>query len=151
MFANLSVEETLTYSAMLRLPSRISKKEKLLRVEDIIMQLGLNGCRKTPIGNSLQRGVSGGERKRVSIGIELVTQPKILFLDEPTSGLDSFNAFNIIETIKKLAVEKGKVVLMTIHQPRTDILELFDKIILLSAGKCVWFGSTPGTFDHRLV
>lgn len=69
-------------------------------------------------------------------------------MDEPTSGLDSFTAFNIISTIKNLAVTQNKIVLMTIHQPRTDILELFDKVILLSAGKLVWYGKTLDALDH---
>ncbi|KAJ3394713.1 hypothetical protein HDU84_006856 [Entophlyctis sp. JEL0112] len=148
MFANLSVEETLTYAAQLRLPSTMTSEEKLRKVDEIIMQLNLNGCRKTWIGNSLKRGISGGERKRVSIGVELVTNPKILFLDEPTSGLDSANSLGILDTIKKLATTRGIIVLMTIHQPRTEILELFDKIILLSMGKTLWFGHTHDALTH---
>ncbi|KAJ3084541.1 P-loop containing nucleoside triphosphate hydrolase protein [Rhizoclosmatium globosum] len=148
MFTNLSVEETLTYAAKLRLPSSMPAKEKEEKVNEIIMQLNLNGCRKTWIGDSLSRGISGGERKRVSIGVELVTNPKILFLDEPTSGLDSANSLGILETIKKLAVSRGMIVLMTIHQPRTEILELFDKILLLSLGKTLWFGPTNAALEH---
>jgi ABC-type multidrug transport system ATPase subunit/ABC-type multidrug transport system permease subunit len=148
LFESLTVQETLMYSAMLRLPRRFSKEEKSRRVDNIIAQLGLEQCRNTRIGNEVNRGISGGERKRVSIGVELVTDPHILFLDEPTSGLDAFNAFNAIESIKKLAKAENKIVLMTIHQPRTDILELFDKIILLSAGKTLWFGDLDGAIAH---
>ncbi|ORY43825.1 P-loop containing nucleoside triphosphate hydrolase protein [Rhizoclosmatium globosum] len=148
MFTNLSVEETLTYAAKLRLPSSMSSKQKLDKVNEVIMQLNLNGCRKTWIGDSLRRGISGGERKRVAIGVELVANPSILFLDEPTSGLDSANALGILETIKKIAVDRGMIVLMTIHQPRTEILDLFDKVILLSLGKTLWFGSTNSALDH---
>ncbi|KAJ3327870.1 hypothetical protein HDU91_004250, partial [Kappamyces sp. JEL0680] len=135
LFPNLTVFETLHYSARLRLPSSFSTQQKIDRVNTVIRELGLEGCRDTKIGNEMRRGISGGERKRVSIGIELVTNPHILFLDEPTSGLDAFNAFNAIETLKKVAIQNGKIVLLTIHQPRTDILELFDKIILLSIGE----------------
>ncbi|KAI8608211.1 P-loop containing nucleoside triphosphate hydrolase protein [Chytriomyces sp. MP71] len=148
MFTNLSVEETLTYAAKLRLPSSFSDAEKAQKVDEIIMQLNLNNCRKTWIGDSINRGISGGERKRVSIGMELVTNPTILFLDEPTSGLDSANALGILETIKKIAVERSMIVLMTIHQPRTEILDLFDKIILLSLGKTLWFGPTNDALEH---
>ncbi|KAL2917532.1 hypothetical protein HK105_202815 [Polyrhizophydium stewartii] len=148
MFRNLSVLETLTYSANLRLPSSMPKSEKAERVERVIASLGLNGCRDTWIGDELTRGISGGERKRVSIGIELVTDPQILFLDEPTSGLDAFNSLNIISTIKDVAVKQKKIVLMTIHQPRTDIINLFDKLILLSMGKTIWFGSTQGALEN---
>lgn len=165
MFANLTVEETLMCSALLRLPKKMSLKEKKQRVDDVIMELGLDGCRSTRVGSVLERGISGGERKRVSIGIEMVTQPHILvkhnsyidkyfmkqFLDEPTSGLDSFTALNIIDTIKRIAVRDNKIVLMTIHQPRTDILNLFDKVLLLSAGKQVWFGSTKGIILRSIL
>ncbi|KAI8901915.1 P-loop containing nucleoside triphosphate hydrolase protein [Globomyces pollinis-pini] len=148
MFTNLTVLETLTFAAALKLPSKLSQSEKKKRVDGVIEELGLIHCRDTRIGNELSKGISGGERKRVSIGMELVSNPKILFLDEPTSGLDSFNAFNTMETIKKLAKKEKKIVLLTIHQPRTDILNLFDKIILLSAGETVWFGTTDDAIDH---
>jgi ABC-type multidrug transport system ATPase subunit len=126
----------------------MAMEKKLARVEEVIMELGLNGCRHTRIGGPDQRGVSGGERKRVSIAIEIVAQPSILFLDEPTSGLDAFTAVNIIDTIKRLAVSQRKIVLMTIHQPRTDILEMFDKIALLSIGRLSFFGDLPSAIDH---
>ncbi|KAI8905004.1 P-loop containing nucleoside triphosphate hydrolase protein [Gorgonomyces haynaldii] len=148
MFSNLTVFETIRYSAFLRLPGSMSKKEKLDRVERVIASLGLNGCRNTPIGDANVRGVSGGERKRVAIGVELVTNPQILFLDEPTSGLDAFNALNIITTIKELAVKENKIVLMTIHQPRTDIINLFDNIVLLAQGQCFWAGSNNDALKH---
>ncbi|KAJ3269080.1 hypothetical protein HDV01_001888 [Terramyces sp. JEL0728] len=148
LFKQLTVFETLRYSALLRLPQTMTIAEKEARVNSVISQLGLTGCKNTPIGDELVRGISGGERKRVSIGIELVTNPHILFLDEPTSGLDAFNAFNTIQSIKELAKKENKLVLMTIHQPRTDILELFDKVMLLSVGKVMWFGSTPDAIVH---
>ncbi|KAJ3322919.1 ATP-binding cassette sub- G member 2 [Boothiomyces sp. JEL0866] len=145
MFANLTVQETLDYSARFRLPHYFSKDE---RVNEIIMDLGLNNCRNTVIGDENVRGISGGERKRVSIGVEIVTTPDIIFLDEPTSGLDSFNAFNLVEMVKKLALKQNKMVVMTVHQPRTDIIELFDNILLLSAGETLWLGSTSDALEH---
>ncbi|KAJ3336599.1 hypothetical protein HDU91_001727, partial [Kappamyces sp. JEL0680] len=148
LFRNLTVFETLLYSARLRLPSKYTLEEKIKRVNAVIAQLGLEACRNNRIGDEIKRGISGGERKRVSIGIELVTNPHILFLDEPTSGLDAFNAFNAIEAIKNLAKAEKKIVLLTIHQPRTDILDLFDKVILLSMGKLVWFGPTNDAIEH---
>ena len=148
LLPHLTVFETLMYSARLRLPRKLSLAEKTDRVNAVIRQLGLEGCRDTKIGDSLSRGISGGERKRVAIGVELVTNPHILFLDEPTSGLDAFNAFNCMQTLKTLAKAEEKIILLTIHQPRTDILDLFDKIILLSMGKCVWFGTTHDCIEH---
>lgn len=148
MFEKLSVTETLMYSAMLRLPRDLPKKEKAHRVEEIVDELGLDKCRNTYIGGSDERGVSGGERKRVSVGIEMVTSPSILFLDEPSSGLDSFTAQAIVENISQVAKQSKKTVLMTIHQPRTDILNLFDKIILLSSGRVVFFGTVPDAIQH---
>ncbi|KAI9141200.1 P-loop containing nucleoside triphosphate hydrolase protein [Paraphysoderma sedebokerense] len=148
MYSNLTVYETLYYTALLRLPPSMSRKAKLQRVEDIIQELGLDRCRNTYIGSAIQKGVSGGERKRVAIGMELMTSPSLMFLDEPTSGLDAFTAFNIVESCKNLAVKQNKTVLMTIHQPRTNILDLFDKIVLLSAGKVIFFGKTADAITH---
>ncbi|KAJ3215521.1 ATP-binding cassette sub- G member 2 [Dinochytrium kinnereticum] len=140
MYKNLTVAETLHYAAELRLPSVLTKQEKQARVDETIAELGLTKCKDTRIGDSDVRGVSGGEKKRVSIGMELITQPNILFLDEPTSGLDAFTAVNIISTVSKVAKARGTTAVMTIHQPRTDILEMCDKILILAAGRTVFFG-----------
>eukprot|EP00158_Paraphelidium_tribonemae_P009241 Partr_v1_DN28810_c2_g1_i2_m34268 putative ATP-binding cassette, subfamily G (WHITE), member 2 len=148
MYQNLTVRETLEYAAFMRLPSSYSKSEKLMRVDRIISQLGLSKCRDSRIGSPGKRGISGGERKRVSIGIELVTSPKLLFLDEPTSGLDSFTAVSIIECIKKVAEEEACAVIMTCHQPRELLMSMFDNIALMSEGKAVYFGSLVGGLDH---
>lgn len=86
MFTYLTVEETIGYSARLRLPSSMSALEKKEKIDEAILDLGLNGSRKTRIGNQEVKGISGGERKRVAIGMELITEPRILFMDEPTSG-----------------------------------------------------------------
>ena len=101
MYQNLTVRETLTYAALLRLSSKMPLAEKMEKVDHIINSLGLVNCQDTVIGDSETRGISGGERKRVAIGVEMVTDPKLLFLDEPTSGLDAFTAAYIIETVKK--------------------------------------------------
>ncbi|KAJ3103624.1 ATP-binding cassette sub- G member 2 [Phlyctochytrium planicorne] len=140
MYKNLTVKETLSYAAKLRLPTILTKAEKDQRVEETILELGLTKCKDTRIGDSDVRGISGGEKRRAAIGMELITQPSILFLDEPTSGLDAFTAVNIISTISNVAKTKRTTVIMTIHQPRTDILEMCDKILILAAGRTVFFG-----------
>uniref|UniRef100_A0A7S4KVM7 ABC transporter domain-containing protein n=1 Tax=Paramoeba aestuarina TaxID=180227 RepID=A0A7S4KVM7_9EUKA len=140
LYGVLTVRENLYYSAMLRLPESMSKKEKLERVEEVIEMLGLTKCADTKIGTPFIRGVSGGERRRCSIGMELITRPSILLLDEPTSGLDSKSSRLIVEILKDLA-KSGRVVLFSIHQPSSEIYQLFDKIMLLSRGKQVFYGS----------
>ena len=146
MYQNLTVEETLTYSAFLRLPT--SSAEKKSKVNQIIEELGLEECRHVRIGDADRKGISGGQRKRVAIGMELLTDPKVLFLDEPTSGLDAFTALNIVRMVQKMAIKKDLIVIMTIHQPRATLLDLFDKILLLSDGKAIWSGSTEGAIQH---
>ncbi|CEO97557.1 hypothetical protein PBRA_000902 [Plasmodiophora brassicae] len=141
LFQNLTVRETLLYAAQLRLPSTMAQSEKEARVDAIIEGLGLSACAKTYIGSADKRGISGGERKRVCIGCELVTDPDLLFLDEPTSGLDAFTASSVVETLRALAKAQRKTILTTIHQPRTEILYMFDRVILLALGRCVFSGS----------
>lgn len=148
MYQNLTVRETLTFAAMMRLPYSMSYEEKIKRVDDVISELALGNCENTIIGDSENRGISGGEKKRVSIGIELITRPSLIFADEPTSGLDSFTAANIIESLKKIAENGKRTVLITVHQPREYILNMFDNIILLSAGSVIYSGDVPGALSH---
>ena len=105
-----------------------------VQVDDVIKDLGLSHVRDQRIGNEDNRGLSGGEKKRVSIATELVTLPRILFLDEPTSGLDSYNAYSIMNKLRALAHDNGQTIVCTIHQPRQMIYQLFDKVILLWNG-----------------
>eukprot|EP00178_Gracilaria_changii_P026509 TRINITY_DN815_c0_g1_i2.p1 TRINITY_DN815_c0_g1~~TRINITY_DN815_c0_g1_i2.p1 ORF type:complete len:645 (+),score=141.24 TRINITY_DN815_c0_g1_i2:205-2139(+) len=139
MFAELTVQEQLTYAALLRLPASMPKHKKLLRVQKVIQELGLAKVKDTMIGNQIVRGISGGERKRVNIGTELVTNPSLLFLDEPTTGLDSFNALNVMTALRQLA-SNGRTIVSTIHQPRSSIFALFDQLCLLSEGRVMYFG-----------
>eukprot|EP00835_Amoeboradix_gromovi_P000804 NODE_30_length_32972_cov_0.541052.p7 type:complete len:499 gc:universal NODE_30_length_32972_cov_0.541052:10279-11775(+) len=146
-FENITCNESIQFSADLKLPHLTSKQRKQV-VEDTINELGLVNVKNSPIGNASTRGISGGERKRVAIAVELVTDPAIIFLDEPTSGLDSFIALNIIKTLKEMAVSKNKTIIMTIHQPRETIIQLFDNIMLLSQGKMVFFGNLEQGIKH---
>ncbi|KAI3447383.1 hypothetical protein Pfo_004048 [Paulownia fortunei] len=139
LFPHLTVKETLTYAARLRLPRTLTKEEKDQRATDVIYELGLESCQDTMIGGSFVRGVSGGERKRVCIGNEIIINPSLLFLDEPTSGLDSTTALRIVETLHDIA-EAGKTVITTIHQPSSRLFLKFDKLILLGKGSLLYFG-----------
>lgn len=147
MFAELTVEEQITYAALLRLPQSMPKEKKLMRVQKIIQELGLGKVATTMIGNQLVRGISGGERKRVNIGTELVTDPCLLFLDEPTTGLDSFNALNVMTSLRQLACN-GRTIVSTIHQPRSSIFALFDQLCLLSEGRVMYFGPAKGAVTY---
>lgn len=138
----LTVRENLTFSAQLRLPVTISNHEKDCRVEDTIELLGMWKCANSKIGTDMIRGVSGGERKRCSIGMELVVDPAVIFLDEPTSGLDAFTAHKVVEILADLAAN-GKTVVLSIHQPRFTVFKLFDNLMLLAEGEMVYQG--PGT------
>ncbi|XP_010504115.1 PREDICTED: ABC transporter G family member 20-like [Camelina sativa] len=140
LFPMLTVEETLMFSAEFRLPSSLSKKKKKARVQALIDQLGLRNAAKTVIGDEGHRGVSGGERRRVSIGTDIIHDPIILFLDEPTSGLDSTSAYMVVKVLQRIA-QSGSIVIMSIHQPSYRILGLLDKLIFLSRGNTVYSGS----------
>ncbi|KAG0242242.1 P-loop containing nucleoside triphosphate hydrolase protein [Mortierella sp. GBAus27b] len=135
----LTVLETLTFAAKMRLPRSMSNKDKLERVHAIMQELNLTHIKDTKVGGTIIRGISGGEKRRVTIGIELLSSPSILLLDEPTSGLSSTDALNVTNAIKDLA-RKGRTVILTVHQPRSDIYELFDDLLLLSQGNVVYFG-----------
>ncbi|KAL9483684.1 hypothetical protein ACSS6W_002473 [Trichoderma asperelloides] len=139
LLPTLTVRETLRYSADLRLPSSTSAEERERVVEEVIRELGLKECANTRIGNSQHRGCSGGEKRRVSIGVQLLANPSVLFLDEPTTGLDATSAFQLVRTLKSLA-QKGRAVITTIHQPRSEIWDLFDNLVILSKGSPVFSG-----------
>ena len=94
------------------------------------------------------KGVSGGERKRTSIGVELITDPSLIFLDEPTTGLDSFTATSVMEILRELAMKDGRTVISTIHQPNSDIYEMFDRLMLLAKGKIIYFNEASLAVDY---
>ncbi|KAI8629764.1 hypothetical protein F5Y19DRAFT_75536 [Xylariaceae sp. FL1651] len=142
MLPTLTVHETILTSALLRLPRNMGRAAKEQRVFEVEKQLGIYHIRDSLIGSEegKGRGISGGEKRRVGIACELVTSPSILFLDEPTSGLDAYNAFNVIECLVTLAKTYQRTVIFTIHQPRSNIVALFDRLILLAQGKTVFSG-----------
>ncbi|KAI3822671.1 hypothetical protein L1987_10266 [Smallanthus sonchifolius] len=147
LFPHLTVKETITYAALLKLPKTLTKQAKEKQAEDVIRELGLERCKDTMIGNSFVRGISGGERKRVSIGNEIIINPSLLFLDEPTSGLDSTTALRIIELLQDIA-EAEKTVITTIHQPSSRLFHKFDKLILLGRGSLLYFGKASEAMTY---
>ena len=153
MLPTLTVHETILTSALLRLPRDMSISIKEQRVYEVEKQLGISAIKDQLIGSEEGngRGISGGEKRRVGIACELVTSPSILFLDEPTSGLDAFNAFNVIECLVTLAKNYNRTIIFTIHQPRSNIVALFDHLVLLAKGRTVYSGpyaSCQSYFDR---
>ncbi|KAF7830651.1 ABC transporter G family member 22-like [Senna tora] len=139
VFPHLTVKETLTYAALLRLSKNLSRTQKKERAMNVLSELCLDRCQDTIIGGKFIRGVSGGERKRVCIATEILLNPSLLFLDEPTSGLDSTTASRIVQILHNIAKE-GKTVVTTIHQPSSRLFSMFDKLILLGKGSTLYFG-----------
>ncbi|KAL6212688.1 hypothetical protein ACLB2K_017906 [Fragaria x ananassa] len=147
LYPHLTVTETLVFTALLRLPNTLTRDEKVQHVEDVISELGLSRCRSSMIGGPLFRGISGGEKKRVSIGQEMLINPSLLLLDEPTSGLDSTTAQRILTTVKRLA-SGGRTVVTTIHQPSSRLYHMFDKLVLLSEGYPIYYGPASSALEY---
>ena len=139
LLPTLTVRETLRYSADLRLPPPTTEEQRRKVVEEVILELGLKECADTRIGNHQHKGCSGGEKRRTSIGVQLLSNPSVLFLDEPTTGLDATSAFQLVRTLKTLA-EKGRTIITTIHQPRSEIWGMFDRLVILTRGSPVYAG-----------
>uniref|UniRef100_A0A915Q3K2 ABC transporter domain-containing protein n=1 Tax=Setaria digitata TaxID=48799 RepID=A0A915Q3K2_9BILA len=122
----LTVREQLIYSAELQMARNTSKIERLKRVEEVLKELGLKRCETTLIGiTNRLKGISCGESKRLAFACEILTDPPILFCDEPTSGLDSFMAVQVVNCLKEMA-KKGKTIITTIHQPSSQVFDMFD-------------------------
>lgn len=138
--ATATPREAIKFSAKLRLPRSMTDDQLDALTTKMLSELGLDDCADTFIGGALVKGISGGQRKRTSVGVELVTKPSLVFLDEPTSGLDSFSAYQLVQLLHKVA-NAGSSVLLTIHQPASEIFNSFDSLILLNKGKVMYQGS----------
>eukprot|EP00943_MAST-04B_sp_MAST-4B-sp1_P003347 g3347.t1 len=136
----LTVKEAIQFSADLRLPSNLTQSARDAKVDKVISQLGLSKVRNSYIGEIGSTGISGGERRRVSIGMELVVEPKVLLLDEPTSGLDAAAALKVVTVLTNLVTRGECLVIATIHQPRPDIYATFGRVLLLSGGVVAYEG-----------
>ncbi|RLM98686.1 ABC transporter G family member 11-like [Panicum miliaceum] len=141
LMSTLSVREAVYYSAQLQLPDTMPPPEKRAHADRVIREMGLGDAMDTRIGGRITKGISGGQRKRVSICIEMLTRPRLLFLDEPTSGLDSAASYHVMSHIARIAVREGMTVVAAVHQPSGDVFELFHGLCLLAAGKTVFFGT----------
>ena len=138
----LTVREAVYYSAQLQLPDSMSKSQKKERAETTIKEMGLQDAVDTRIGGWGVKGLSGGQKRRVSICIEILTRPKLLFLDEPTSGLDSAASYYVMSRIAGLGQRDGigRTIIASIHQPSSEVFQLFHNLCLLSSGRIVYFG-----------
>ena len=147
LLPTLTVRETLYYAAELRLPPPTTREERERIVEEVLQELSLKECATTRIGNNVHKGCSGGEKRRCSLAVQMLANPSVLFCDESTSGLDSATASQLVRTLKYLA-RKGRNVIITIHQPRSEIWSLFDNVLLLAMGSTVYSGPARECLPH---
>lgn len=123
------------------------KSQKVARAEQVLSQLGLRHCADTLVGSEFVKGISGGEKRRVSIAIQILTDPKILMLDEPSSGLDANTAHGMMELLQALAKE-GRTIICTIHQSRSDLFPLFGNLLLLANGRMIYSGKAESMMGY---
>lgn len=141
LFENLTVYQNLYYAAKIRMPGR-SRKEINFLIEGVLKDIGLLDKKDLKVGSPVQKVLSGGQRKRLNIGLELLADPDLFFLDEPTSGLSSKDSEMIIGLLSHLS-KKGKIIFVIIHQPGSDIYKKFDKLLLLDVGgKLAYYGNS---------
>lgn len=148
LIPRLTVRETLYYQAKLRVP--LESHPKILNIiNKLIRQTGLVDCADTLVGSEIVKGISGGEKRRLSIAIQLLSKPKVIFLDEPSSGLDSTTAASILKLLEDLAITNKTTVIMTIHQPSEEMFQSFDSILLLGkGGQVVYNGPSDRIESH---
>ncbi|EGB10033.1 hypothetical protein AURANDRAFT_23570, partial [Aureococcus anophagefferens] len=145
MHRRLTVLQNIAFSASLRLPTTMSEEDKALRVRDALKVLRLDQVRHSIIGDEMQRGVSGGQRKRVNVAIEIVADPSVLFLDEPTSGLDSVSSTELARMLGDIARRKRLTIAAVVHSPSPAAFAAFTDLILLQTGGTpVYVGKLPG-------
>lgn len=144
LYQTMTIRECLDFAARMRLPP---SSDYEFQVNQLLESLKLEKAAETKIGGPLVKGVSGGERKRCSIGVELITDPNLIFLDEPTTGLDSFTAQNVVEVLNALAIA-GRTVICTIHQPSSEIFDIFDQIMLMAHGHVIYMNDASKAVNY---
>lgn len=140
-FSQLTVRETIDTAARLRLPGHMTRQERKQFIDSLLRRLALLDVAESRVGDTKTRGISGGERKRLSLACELISAPKLILCDEPTSGLDAFQAEKVMTSLKELA-QAGHTVICSIHQPSSTIFRMFDDIVLLAGGQVVYAGES---------
>lgn len=148
LVASQTPREALTYAGRLRLPSVVCGTDIPTLVNDVLTQLGLQGCADRRIGDVSCRGISGGERRRVSIALELLTRPSLLLFDEPTSGLDSKTAEDVLAVLRRLARDDGLNVICCVHQPSAEAFAGFTNVLILFKGRTVFHGPPAKAQAH---
>jgi ABC-type multidrug transport system ATPase subunit len=144
----LTVRETLYFAAQLSLPRSVGKEERKHRIEALLSSFGLQRQAQVLVGTPIRKGISGGQKRRVSVASQLITSPKILFLDEPTSGLDSHASLEVMTFVKDIAAKHNLLVVTSIHQPSTSTFAVFDKLILLSGGRTMYNGQVSEVGEY---
>lgn len=140
LFERMTAFEVLMFAAEMKMHPSCTMADRRRRVNKVLKLLDLTPCRDVIVGGPLLKGLSGGQRKRLTVAVELITRPPIFFLDEPTSGLDSVNALALVQTLRNLALNEKVTVVATIHQPSTRMFELFDDLLLLERGQVMYHG-----------
>ena len=151
MLSTLTAGEALYYSSQLQLPDSMSMEEKKERADSTLREMGLQDAIHTRIGGWTSKGLSGGQKRRLSICIEILTHPRLLFLDEPTSGLDSAASYYVMSRIASLYLRDGiqRTIIASIHQPSSEVFQLFHNLCLLSSGETVYFGPSSAANEVR--
>ena len=148
LLGEFTVHESLWFAARLYFGYfEVDRKTIQAKIDDVIDAVSLDECRDVVVGNLFFRGLSGGQRKRLSIALELISSPACLILDEPTSGLDSAAAFNLLQSLRELA-KLGHTLIASLHQPSSKMWAEFSNVMLMSQGHCVYFGSADGAVDY---
>eukprot|EP00730_Choanoeca_flexa_P000896 TRINITY_DN10387_c0_g1_i1.p1 TRINITY_DN10387_c0_g1~~TRINITY_DN10387_c0_g1_i1.p1 ORF type:complete len:634 (+),score=184.48 TRINITY_DN10387_c0_g1_i1:702-2603(+) len=148
LISSLTVYENLMYALRLATGSTLTAAEREERVEQTMQSLGLMSVAHSRVGDVFIKGISGGQKRRVSIGLELITNPAVLFLDEPTSGLDAASAASIMGLLNTLAKRHNMLIVASVHQPASHVFLKFDQLLLLSKGRTAYMGSATDSLEY---